>query len=112
VAKHFQKDAKRWVMESYYRRMRQRTNMLMEKDGEPTGGQWGFDQCRIADLGKGKPTLCKSWDFSHDHNELWAEIEKAGVKTFGNPLAKNFPWPRDRAEALERLKTFYQKWFT
>ena len=104
VAKHFQKDAKRWVMESYYRRMRQRTDMLMDV-GEPLGGQWNFDQENRKPW-KGKPVLPKSWDFSHDYSELWDEIQKSGVKTIGNPSAKNFPWPADRTEALEQLKLF------
>ena len=33
VAAHFQKDAKRWIMESYYRRMRVRTRLLLDADG-------------------------------------------------------------------------------
>ena len=39
VAAHFQKDAKRWLMESYYRKMRVRTRLLMEEDGTPAGGE-------------------------------------------------------------------------
>ncbi len=30
-------------MEFFYREMRRKTGILMEKDGEPTGGQWNFD---------------------------------------------------------------------
>ena len=108
VAKHFQKDAKRWVMESYYRRMRQRTDMLMESDGEPLGGQWNFDHDNRKPW-KGKPNLVKSWDLSHDHSALWSEIQKSGAKTFGNPCADNFPWPQDRAEALAQLKAFIER---
>ncbi|OYT72432.1 MAG: cryptochrome/photolyase family protein [Chloracidobacterium sp. CP2_5A] len=32
------------VMEPFYRRMRRQTGILMEADGEPTGGTWNYDQ--------------------------------------------------------------------
>ena len=44
VAAHFKKDAKRWLMESYYRRMRVSTRLLMEEDGTPAGGEWNYDK--------------------------------------------------------------------
>ena len=34
---------KRYVMETFYRQMRQRFNVLM-KNGQPVGGQWNFDK--------------------------------------------------------------------
>jgi deoxyribodipyrimidine photolyase-related protein len=34
---------KRYVMENFYRAMRQRFDLLMELDGSPVGGQWNFD---------------------------------------------------------------------
>lgn len=35
---------RRYVMENFYRRMRQHFNLLVEPDGNPTGGQWNFDR--------------------------------------------------------------------
>jgi deoxyribodipyrimidine photolyase-related protein len=105
VAQHFQPEAKRWLMESYYRVVRKRSNLLMEKDGSPKGGKWNFDHDNRKPW-QGKPAAPKSWDVTHDHRGLWAEIEAAGVKTFGSPMAENFPWPNGRAEALKQLKTF------
>lgn len=34
---------KRLLMEQHYRRMRERTGLLMEPDGTPVGGQWNYD---------------------------------------------------------------------
>ncbi|KCZ52436.1 cryptochrome/photolyase family protein [Hyphomonas pacifica] len=37
-------DRKQFRMEYFYREMRKKTRLLMENDGEPTGGEWNFDQ--------------------------------------------------------------------
>ncbi|NBR42803.1 MAG: cryptochrome/photolyase family protein [Verrucomicrobia bacterium] len=84
VAAHFQKDAKRWLMESYYRKMRVRTRLLMDEDGTPAGGEWNYDKENRKPW-KGTPPPPKSWDISHDHSAIWAEIQAAGVKTMGKP---------------------------
>ena len=105
VAAHFQKDAKRWLMESYYRRMRVRTGLLMDPDGAPEGGEWNYDKENRLPW-KGTPPPPKPWDLAHDHRALWAEIRAAGVKTMGSPCAEVFPWPRDREEALAQLGAF------
>ncbi len=108
VAAHFQKDAKRWLMESYYRKMRVRTRLLMDEDGTPAGGEWNYDKENRKPW-KGTPPPPKSWDVSHDHSKLWAEIESAGVKAMGSPCADKFPWPRDRKEALAQLDAFIER---
>jgi deoxyribodipyrimidine photolyase-related protein len=86
VARHFQPDAKRWLMESYYRVVRKRSGLLMDADGGPAGGKWNYDHDNRKPW-KGKPAVPKAWDVAHDHSRLWAEIQTAGVKTFGEPAA-------------------------
>lgn len=105
VARHFQPAAKRWLMESYYRSVRVRTGLLMERDGTPYGGKWNYDHDNRQPW-KGRPGLPGAWDLAHDHRALWSEIEAAGVRTFGSPSAERFPWPRDRVEALAQLDAF------
>ena len=105
VAHHFQPDAKRWLMESYYRVVRKRSGLLMDADGGPAGGKWNYDHDNRKPW-KGKPAVPKAWDVAHDYSALWAEIQAAGVKTFGEPAAEKFPWPQNRAEALKQLKAF------
>ena len=108
VAAHFQKDAKRWLMESYYRRMRVRTKLLLEPDGSPLGGEWNYDKENRKPW-KGTPPPPTPWDVRHDHRALWAEIAAAGVRTMGSPSAEAFPWPRDRTEALAQLAAFIER---
>ena len=108
VAAHFQKDAKRWLMESYYRRMRVRTKLLLEPDGSPLGGEWNYDKENRKPW-KGTPPPPTPWDGRHDPRALGAEIAAAGVRTMGSPSAEAFPWPRDRAEALAQLAAFIER---
>jgi deoxyribodipyrimidine photolyase-related protein len=44
---------KRVVMENFYRQLRRRFGLLMEADGEPSGGQWNFDAHNRQPLPKG-----------------------------------------------------------
>jgi deoxyribodipyrimidine photolyase-related protein len=88
--------------------MRVRTRLLMDEDGTPAGGEWNYDKENRKPW-KGTPPPPKSWDVSHDHSKLWAEIESAGVKTMGSPCADKFPWPRDRKEALAQLDAFIER---
>ena len=90
-------------MESYYRAVRKRSGLLMDADGEPAGGRWNFD-AENRKPWKGDPPPPKPWDSSADLSSLWREIQAAGVRTFGEPMAERFPWPLDRAEALAHLR--------
>lgn len=107
VSKHFG-SSKRWLMESYYRAMRMRTGLLLDPAGKPEGGKWNFD-AENRKPWKGKPPLPVSWDMAHEHSRLWAEIEAAGVRTFGSPSAQKFPWPVNRREALAQLQIFLER---
>ena len=61
VSVHFQKAAKRWLMESYYRKMRVRTRLLMDADGSPLGGEWNYD-AENRKPWKGTPPPPAAWD--------------------------------------------------
>jgi deoxyribodipyrimidine photolyase-related protein len=95
---------KKWIMEHFYRQMRVKHQVLMTEK-EPAGGAWNFDH----DNRKAWPGL--PWepeDFRprHDHSVLWATIQNAGVKSFGEPNATEFAWPLHRDEALQQLQAF------
>lgn len=99
---------KKWLMEYFYRHMRQQLGILMDQKGQPEGGQWNYD----ADNRKawdGKVAAPKDWRTRHDHRGLWQDIEQAGVAYFGNPAAEDFRWPMTRAEALQDLAQFIDK---
>lgn len=96
---------KQWLMEHFYRRMRQRHGVLIDAAGEPEGGQWNYDHDNRKPW-PGTPALPSDARPVHDHSALWAAIEAAGVKSFGNPQAGQLRWPLNRAEALAWLNHF------
>jgi len=105
-------ERKKWLMETFYRRMRVKHDVLIEagsKPPKPLGDQWNFD----AENRKAWPGLpIESADIrilsrqTYDHSALWATIVNAGVKSFGEPNAGKFGWPLNRAEALTQLDAF------
>lgn len=100
---------KQWLMEHFYRHMRQRHGVLLVTDGQgrrgPAGGQWNFDHDNRK-AWPGTPAEPADWRTPHDHQALWDEIVSQGVQTFGNPKAHQMAWPLNRAEALGHLEAF------
>ena len=105
VAEMFEGNARRWLMETFYRNMRKTHAVLMDGKTEPAGGQWNFDPDNRS-AWRGQPPVPKRPARAHDHALLWQEISAAGVKTFGLPAADNISWPVDRGEALADLEHF------
>ena len=94
-------------METFYRHMCVRHQVLIDAAKKPVGGQWNFD----ADNRKAWPGLpAEPADLRtpHDHSNLWAIIIKAGVNSFGEPNAARLAWPLNRAEALAQLDGFVE----
>lgn len=102
--KEFFKGKKTYLMESFYREMRKKYNILMDGK-EPVEGKWNFDHENRSAL-KDSKLLKKPKTHSKDLSELLEMIEKSGVKTIGKGDAKNFPWPTSRKECLEVLDYF------
>ena len=98
-------ERRQWRMELFYRWMRTRHQILLDKDGEPVGGQWNFDPENRKPW-KGEPPPPADWRKRHDHSPLWETIQKSGVRSFGNPRASDFRWPLNRSEALADLESF------
>lgn len=95
---------KQYLMERFYRVMRERTGLLMNGD-LPAGSKWNYDKenrGRPAEAHVAPPPLL----FDHDLCELQEMIHKHGVKTIGTVNAKHFPWPVDRSESLSLLEYF------
>jgi deoxyribodipyrimidine photolyase-related protein len=95
---------KTFLMESFYRAMRKKHNVLMEGD-KPTTGQWNYDTDNRKKLPKNhKPT--SPFVFSNDVSGVVDEIAKASIKTIGTIEAKNFVWPINREQSLVLLDFF------
>ena len=96
---------KSWLMERFYRDMRQQHRVLMTDGNKPVGGQWNFDHDN-RQRWQGQPATLQDQRPSHDYRALWAEIEAAGIRSFGNPQAEHFRWPLNRQEALQQFEHF------
>lgn len=107
LQEHF-KGKKTYVMESFYRMMRKKHNVLMEGD-EPLTGQWNYD----ADNRKSLPKK-HQWPapllLEKDVSDIVSMLQKAEVKTIGRLNDPNkFGWATTREEGLEVLDYFVQK---
>jgi len=77
--------------------------MVNSKD--PEGGKWNFDKSNRKKW-SGKPEIPHERGFRKDVSELLQEVEKAGIKTFGNLDAEKFNWPTSREDSLSVLNYF------
>lgn len=98
---------KQWLMENFYRMMRVKHGVLLDKAGKPSGGQWNFDHDNRKSW-RGKPSEPHDARIEHDHEKLWKIITQSGVKSFGAPNEKHLPWPLNREEALIQLDAFME----
>jgi deoxyribodipyrimidine photolyase-related protein len=95
-------------MESFYRRMRLRCNVLMNGD-EPVTGHWNFDVENRAGFGrKGPGVLAKPLTFAPD--SITCEVLRLVEERFaGHPgKLQHFDFPVTRTEALAALDDFIQ----
>jgi deoxyribodipyrimidine photolyase-related protein len=103
LAEHFQ-GKKRYLMESFYRQMRRRHDILID-DGRPTGGKWNYDQSNRQRY-DGKVPLPEICVFSNDVSDIVAMLDRCQVPTFGRIDPKRLIWPVSRKQALRQLKAF------
>lgn len=109
LAHYFKKD-KRHRMESFYRKMRTRFNILMERtlDGQelPIGGRWNYDSENRKKLSKSDIDLVpQPLNFSHDVNAILERIRRHKIPHFGEAMTHSV-WPKSRAEARQQLNYF------
>lgn len=96
---------KQWLMEFFYRQMRVTHHVLMEDTKKPLGGQWNYDHDNRKPW-RGNPPEPQDARTLHDHSDLWQTIVDAGLKSLGNPQARQLAWPLNRQEALQQLDAF------
>jgi deoxyribodipyrimidine photolyase-related protein len=105
--KNFFEGKKQLIMESFYRMMRKKHDIMMV-NGQPDGGKWNYDQSNRKKW-KGTPEIPKERDFKKDVSAVLQELKAANVETFGEIEPQNFSWPSSRAECLEVLHYFCQE---
>ena len=95
---------RRYLMESFYRWMRKRFDILMDGK-QPTGGKWNFDQKNRQPY-DGKVPVPKPLLFENNVNSIYKSIRKAEVVTIGEIDPGRLIWPASRDQALKLLKSF------
>lgn len=95
---------KTFLMESFYRTMRKKHQVLMQ-GSNPYGGTWNYDHNNRQHY-QGEVSIPAFLDFKHNYSSIETEIVKAGVKTIGEANAENFGWPTTRKEGLQLIDYF------
>jgi deoxyribodipyrimidine photolyase-related protein len=95
---------KRYLMESFYRWMRKRYEILMDKD-KPFGGKWNYDQKNRQAYDHQVP-VHQPLLFNNDVSDIYKTILKKKVATIGEIQPANLIWPTTRAQALALVKSF------
>ncbi len=96
-------------LEYFYRLMRKKHDVLIDKEGNPEGGQWNFDQDNRKPYPKKGPGMIDapvSFEADRITKEVLAFVEKSYPDHPGS-LA-SFSWPVTREQALEALDYFVQ----
>ena len=102
--KNFFAGKKRYLMESFYRWMRKRYDILMD-NGKPQGGQWNFDQKNRQAYDNRVP-IPEPLFFGNDVSDIVKVIRQQKVATIGEIQADQLLWPTSRAQSLALLKRF------
>ncbi|NJX15496.1 cryptochrome/photolyase family protein [Tamlana crocina] len=100
----FYEGKKQYLMESFYRYMRKKHDILMVND-QPEGGKWNYDKSN-RNKWTGDTEIPQYKWFKNDVDSLIDDIEQANIKTIGEFKTKTFPYPITRKQALEQLKYF------
>lgn len=95
---------KQLLMESFYRDMRKRYDVLMS-NGKPVGGKWNYDHENRKKMPK-ETFIPQPKSFQHDVTGLIELLKEEEVKSIGNIDPLDFVWPITRDESLELLNFF------
>ena len=95
---------KRYLMESFYRWMRKRYDILMD-NGKPVGDKWNFDQ-KNRQAYDNKVPIPKPLFFDNDVADIVKMIRKKKVATIGEIQPDRLIWPITRDQSLALVKSF------
>jgi deoxyribodipyrimidine photolyase-related protein len=96
-------------MEFFYRKMRQRYQILMDENDKPEGGTWNFDQANQEAFSKSGPGII-SLPHAFESDEITKEVIYLVEKNFPNHPGKleHFDWPVTSEDAKLALYDFIQ----
>ena len=104
---NFFEGKKQYIMESFYRYMRKKHDILMNA-GQPEGGKWNYDQSNRKKW-KGTPPIPPALLFNNEVSDIVADIEYSGIKTIGRWRGGKFPFPINRMQAEDQLTYFCEQ---
>lgn len=93
-----------FLMENFYRNMRKKYQILMV-DKQPEGGKWNYDASNRKKW-KGDALIPTEINFDNNVQDVFIDIEKAGIKTIGQINPRYFEYPISRKQALVQLAYF------
>ncbi len=102
----FFRGKKQMLMETFYRHMRRKHDILMNGQS-PLGGQWNYD----ADNQKKIPAKQVPMEpllFTRNVRSVLDQVYRAGVKTIGSVNENEFIWPISRGESMDLLNYFLE----
>jgi deoxyribodipyrimidine photolyase-related protein len=97
---------KQVLMETFYRQMRKRYQVLMDGDA-PVGGKWNYD-AENRNKWKGTPLPPESAIGYTDVSSIYEEVKASGISYLGEINPTQFPWPVTRQQALQQVEQFVQ----
>jgi len=98
---------KMYLMETFYRYMRKKHDVLIIDGDKPLNGKWNFDEDNRQKLPKNHQPIAP-FVFTNNVSKIEEEIKKANIKTIGTVDSKNFIWPINRAQSLQLLDFFVE----
>jgi deoxyribodipyrimidine photolyase-related protein len=96
---------KMYLMETFYRYMRKKHDVLIVDGDKPLNGKWNFDEDNRQKLPKHHQPIAP-FVFTNNVIKIEEEIKKAKIKTIGTVDSKNFIWPINRGQSLQLLDFF------
>lgn len=97
---------KTYLMETFYRKLRVKHQVLMEGDA-PVGGAWNYD-AENRNAYHGQDPIPPYPETRREVGELVEMLSKMKVKTIGEIQSEHFVWPLTRLEGLQWLAHFVQ----
>lgn len=98
---------KMYLMETFYRYMRKKHNVLIVDGDKPLNGKWNFDEDNRQKLPKNHQPIAP-FVFKNNVSKIEDEIKIANIKTIGTVDSLNFIWPINRFQSLQLLDFFVE----
>jgi deoxyribodipyrimidine photolyase-related protein len=95
---------KNYLMESFYREMRKKYNILMNLD-KPVGGKWNYD-FKNRKKYDGKVPLPEPIQMENNLSKIYDDLKKSGIKWIGEADPERFVYPITKKQAEAYLEFF------